>query len=101
MSLNSSREGKKQNESWIPWEVGEKRNEGVIQERIKRVLRGLREACADAALPYRTVAQWVKTFRKGRDLVQDNLRTGRPRVEDNTVQLLASLLDADHLWTVR
>ncbi|KAJ4450034.1 hypothetical protein ANN_01441 [Periplaneta americana] len=62
---------------------------------------GLREACADAALPYRTVARWVKAFREGRDAVQDNLRTGRPRVEDNTVQLLASLLDADRRWTAR
>ncbi|KAJ4450655.1 hypothetical protein ANN_02084 [Periplaneta americana] len=62
---------------------------------------GLREACADAALPYRTVARWVKAFREGRDAVQDNLRTGRPRVEDNTVQLLAPLLDADRRWTAR
>ncbi|KAJ4439571.1 hypothetical protein ANN_07698 [Periplaneta americana] len=35
------------------------------------------------------------------DAVQDNLHTGRPRVEDNTVQLLASLLDADRRWTAR
>ncbi|KAJ4450854.1 hypothetical protein ANN_02285 [Periplaneta americana] len=64
-------------------------------------LRGLHEAYVDAALPYRTVARWVKAFREGRDAVQDNLHTGRPRVEDNTVQLLASLLDADRRWTAR
>ena len=39
------------------------------------------------------MARWVKAFREGRDAVQDNLRTGRPRVENNTVQLLASMLD--------
>ncbi|KAJ4432887.1 hypothetical protein ANN_21526 [Periplaneta americana] len=33
---------------------------------------GLHEACADAALPYHTVARWVKAFREGRDVVQDN-----------------------------
>ncbi|KAJ4437127.1 hypothetical protein ANN_17262 [Periplaneta americana] len=61
--------------------------------------QGLREACGDAALPYRTMARWVKAFREGRDAVHDNLRTGRPRVEDNTVQLLVSMLDADRRWT--
>ncbi|KAJ4431811.1 hypothetical protein ANN_20416 [Periplaneta americana] len=71
----------------------------VAAEEYKTTFRDLelREAYADAALPYRTVARWVKTFREGRDAVQDNLHTGRPRVEDNTVQLLASLLDADGL----
>ncbi|KAJ4432752.1 hypothetical protein ANN_21390 [Periplaneta americana] len=67
----------------------------------KKVKKGLHEAYADAALPYRTVARWVKAFREGRDADQDNLRTGRPRVEDNTVQLLASLLDADRRWTAQ
>ena len=52
-------------------------------------------------LPYRTVARWIKAFREGRDAVQDNLRTGRSHVENNTVQLLASLLDADRRWTAR
>ena len=53
----------------------------------------LREACGDAALPYRMVARWVKTFREGRDAVQDNLRTGRPHLMNNTVHLPASLLN--------
>ena len=48
--------------------------------------RRQREACGDAALPYRTVTQWVKAF-----------RTGRPHGENNTVQLLAFLLDAEGL----
>ena len=34
-------------------------------------------------------------------IAQDNLRTGRPHVEKNRVQLLSSLLDADRRWTVR
>ena len=33
--------------------------------------------------------------------VQDNLRTGRPHVENNRVQPLASLLDTDRRWTAR
>ncbi|KAJ4438220.1 hypothetical protein ANN_14159 [Periplaneta americana] len=79
--------------SWIKIDVTRGRS-------AQECFRGLREACADTALPYRTVARWVKAFREGRDAVQDNLRTERPRVEDNTVQLLASLLDADRRWTV-
>ncbi|KAJ4430148.1 hypothetical protein ANN_22358 [Periplaneta americana] len=80
--------------SWIKIEVTRGRS-------AQECFQGLREACADAALPYRTVAQWVKTFREGRHAVQDNLRTGRSRVDDNIVQLLASLLDADRRWTAR
>jgi hypothetical protein len=44
-------------------------------------LQGLREACGDAALPYRTVARWVKLFREGRDSIQDSRRSGRPHVD--------------------
>ena len=39
----------------------------------------------------------VKSFREGRDAVQNNLRTGRLHVENNTVQLLAFLLDTDRV----
>ena len=63
--------------------------------------QGPREAWGAAALPYRTVARWVKAFREARDAVQDNLQTGRPHVERNIVQLLATVLDADHRWTAR
>ena len=63
--------------------------------------QGLRVACDDTALPYRKLARKVKAFRKGRDVVQENLCTGRSSVENSTVQLLASLLDADRRWTAR
>ncbi|KAJ4427216.1 hypothetical protein ANN_24833 [Periplaneta americana] len=76
--------------SWIKIEVTRGRSaQGCFQ--------GLRKACADAALPYRTVARWVKAFREGRDAVQDNLRTGRPRVEDNTADGKRGLLLQHHL----
>ena len=64
--------------SWIKIEVAQGRS-------IQECFQGLREACGDAALPHRTVARWVKAFREGRDSVQDNPRTGRPHVENNTV----------------
>ena len=52
-----------------------------------------REACGYAVLPFRTVVGCVKASREDRDVVQDNLRIERPHVENNTVELLASLLD--------
>ena len=47
------------------------------------------------------VARRVKAHREGRDAVQDNLRKIRAHVENNTVQLLASLMDAQRRWTAR
>jgi len=63
--------------------------------------QGLREARGDAALPYRTVAQWVKLFHEGRDFIQDSCRSGRAHVGNHTTELLASLLDAERRWTAR
>ncbi|KAJ4433002.1 hypothetical protein ANN_15259 [Periplaneta americana] len=44
--------------SWIKIEVTRGRS-------AQECFQGLREACGDAALPYRTVARWVKAFREG------------------------------------
>ena len=68
--------------SWIKIEVARGRS-------TKECFQGPCEACGDAALPYRSVTRSVKAFREGRDAVKDNLRTGRPHM-NNTVQLLAS-----------
>ena len=45
--------------SWIKIEVARCRS-------TQECFQGLREVCVDAALSYRTVAQWVKVFREGR-----------------------------------
>ena len=80
--------------SWIKTEVARCSS-------TKEYFQKLREAYGDAELPYRTVAQWAKAFWEGRDTVKDNLRTGRPHLENNTVQVLAFLFDADRRWTAR
>ena len=68
----------------------------MAQDRnTQEYFQGLHEAYGDAVLPYRTMAGWVKAIREGRDAIQDNLHTGRLHLENNTVQLLVSLLD-DH-----
>ena len=44
-------------------------------------------------------ARWVKAFWESSDAIQDNLHPEQPHMENNTVQFLASLLDADRRWT--
>lgn len=78
--------------SWIKIEVARGRS-------TQECFQGLREACGDVALPYRTVARWVTAFRVGRDVVNDNPRPYRTTWR--TVQFLASLLDVDRRWTAR
>ena len=72
--------------SWIKTELARGRS-------IQECLQALREACGYAVLPFHTVVGCVKASREDRDVVQDNLRIERPHVDNNTVELLASLLD--------
>ena len=67
----------------------------------QKCFQGLREACGDVALPYRTVPRWVKSFWEGRDVVHDNLCIGRSHIKNNTVHILPFLLDADRRWIAR
>ena len=60
----------------------------------------LREACGDAALSYRTVVRRVNAFLERKVAVQNNLRTGRPHMENNIAQFLASVLGADRRRSV-
>ena len=60
---------KQEQRSWIKIEVARGRS-------AQNCYQGLREACGDAALPYRTVARWVKLFREGRDAIQDGRHSG-------------------------
>jgi len=83
---------KQDQRSWKKIEVARGRSAQIC-------FQGLREACGKAALPYRTVARWVKLFREGRDSIQDSRRSGRPHVDNHTIQLLASLLDVERRWT--
>ena len=48
----------------------------------------------------RSSQECIQGLNEGRDADQDILRNG-PHVENNRVQLLASLLDADRRWTER
>ncbi|PNF40606.1 hypothetical protein B7P43_G06749 [Cryptotermes secundus] len=62
--------------------------------------QGLQEACGESALPYRTVARWVKAFNEGRQNVADMRRPGRPSVSDE-VYALSALRESDRRHTIR
>ena len=62
--------------------------------------QGLQETCGESALPYRTVASWVKAFNEGRQNVADMCRPGRPSVSEE-VYALTALLDSDRRHTIR
>ena len=50
------------------------------------------ETCGDAALPYRTVARWIRAFNEGRDNVEHMARPGRPNVSEEDVEAVSVLL---------
>ena len=62
---------------------------------------GLVEARGDAALPYRTVARWVRAFNEGRDNVEHMAKPGSPSVSEEDVEAVSALLDTDRRLTVR
>ena len=62
--------------------------------------QGLQEACGESALPYRTVARWVKAFKEGRQNVADVRRPGRPSVSEEEVYALTALLDSERRHTI-
>ena len=75
--------------SWIKIKVAQLRS-------TQECFQGLREACGDAELPYRTVARYVKAFLEGRmpfrtTSVQNDPHGPTP----------CFLLDADRRWTAR
>ncbi|PNF28316.1 hypothetical protein B7P43_G04757 [Cryptotermes secundus] len=55
--------------------------------------QGLQEACGEYALPYRTVARWVKAFNKGRQNVADMRRPGHPSVSEEVAQYYFPFLE--------
>jgi hypothetical protein len=54
--------------------------------------QGLQDACGESALPYRTLARWVRDFRESRQNVRDMHRRGRPSASEEEVCALSSLL---------
>ncbi|KAJ4433303.1 hypothetical protein ANN_15562 [Periplaneta americana] len=57
---------------------------------------GLVEACGETALPYRTVARWLRAFNEGRDRVENMVRAGRPSVSEEEVQAIFALFHPPH-----
>ncbi|KAJ4444730.1 hypothetical protein ANN_06527 [Periplaneta americana] len=51
------------------------------------------EACGETALPYRTVARWVRAFNEGRDRVENMARLSHQSVSEEEVEAVSALLD--------
>ncbi|PNF24299.1 hypothetical protein B7P43_G11904 [Cryptotermes secundus] len=66
----------------------------------RQCLQGLQETCRESALPYRTVARWIRAFNEGRQNVADMRRPGRPSVSEE-VHALSALLESDWRHTIR
>ncbi|PNF44127.1 hypothetical protein B7P43_G03184 [Cryptotermes secundus] len=78
---------KQKQRSWIKIECTRGRT-------ARQCHQGLQQACGESALPYRTVARWVKAFNEGRQNVADTRRPGRPSVSEE-VYALSALLESD------
>ena len=63
--------------------------------------QGLQQACGASALPYRTVARWVKAFKEGRKNVSDMPRSGHPPVSDNDIHAVSTLVETGRNFTIR
>ncbi|PNF42584.1 hypothetical protein B7P43_G04699, partial [Cryptotermes secundus] len=85
---------KQEQRSWIKIECARGRT-------ARQCHRGLQEACGESAVPYRTVARWVKAFNEGRQNVADMRRPGRPSVSEEEVYALSALLESDRRHTIR
>jgi len=76
---------KQEQRSWIKIECARGRT-------ARQCHQGLQEACGESALPYRTVARWVKAFNEGRQAVDRSIRT------INTTGAAKGVLRLPHRW---
>ena len=51
----------------------------LLKDSNRNVHNDLVEVCGDQALAYSTVKRWAQLFREGRDSIEDEPRTGRPK----------------------
>ncbi|PSN47788.1 hypothetical protein C0J52_08164 [Blattella germanica] len=85
---------KQDQRSWLKIECARGRN-------ARQCYEILQDVCGENALPYRTVARWVKAFNEGRQNVTDMPRSGHPTVSEENVQNVNALVLADRNSTIR
>ena len=63
----------------------------------------LTEAYGDATLSRTTVFKWHKAFKEGREIVEDDPRSGRPisSTNDQNVEVVRGVMAKDHRLSVR
>ncbi|PSN57987.1 hypothetical protein C0J52_08116 [Blattella germanica] len=85
---------KQDQRSWLKIECARGRN-------ARQCYEILQDVCGENALPYRTVARWVKAFNEGRQNVTDMPRSGHTTVSEENVQNVNALVLADRNSTIR
>ena len=60
------------------------------------------EVCGDQALAYSTVRRWAQLFREGRDSIEDEPRTGRPKSATGnlSIELVGEFLRSDSCCSI-
>ena len=63
----------------------------------RNIHNDLVEVCGDQALAYSTVRRWAQLFREGRDSIEDEPRTGRPKsaICEPSIELVGEFLRND------
>ena len=65
------------------------------------VTKDLQQACVASALPYRTVARWVRAFKEEHENVSNMPWSGHPPVSDEDVHIVSALMKMDQNFTIR
>ena len=67
----------------------------LLKDSNRNIHNDLVEVCGDQALAYSTVSRWAQLFREGRDSIEDEPRTGRPKsaTGDLSIELVGEFLE--------
>ena len=69
----------------------------LLKDSNRNIHNDLVEVCGDQALAYSTVIRWAQLFRDGRDSIEDEPRTGRPKSStcEPSIELVGEFLRND------
>ena len=85
---------KEDQSSWLKIECARGRN-------ARQYYEGLQKACSEYALPYCTIARWVKAFKEGRQNMTDMPWPGHSAVREDVMQTVNMLVLVDRwAWEV-
>ena len=74
----------------------------LLKDSNRNIHNYLVEVCGDQALAHSTVRRWAQLFREGRDSMEDEPRTGRPKSStgDLSIELVGEFLQSDYCCSI-